>query len=225
MRIDLAELRRHYASLSDGELNALDRSELTEEAVPLFDEELARRKLTEGQAGENLCEPDDGATALDQPGEIREGGEFDIFLDDAGPPPDWLEDAAYACGFVNAAGTFGVARAAKARAVLRAAGIPCYITLTQEDPPKADLPPPFVNVMVPGALGLQATSILDRDIFNEEEEAAWRTHLKALSDSDLSALKPEIFCAGLLDRVARLTRAYEDEIARRQLKPRAASHP
>jgi hypothetical protein len=74
--------------------------------------------------------------------------------------------------------------------------------------------------MVPGALALNATSILDREIFNEEREAAWRNHFEELSDAELSALDPEIFCAGLLDLVARLRGAYDDETARRQLKPR-----
>jgi hypothetical protein len=44
-----------------------------------------------------------------------------------------------------------------------------------------------------------------------------RTHFETLSDEDLSALDPTVFCAGLEDRVARLREAYAEEIARRGL--------
>jgi hypothetical protein len=69
--------------------------------------------------------------------------------------------------------------------------------------------------MVPGGLALHATSVLDREMFNEEKEEAWRNHFEELSDRELQALNPEVFCAGYLDLVARLRRAYEDEVARR----------
>ena len=39
-----------------------------------------------------------------------------------------------------------------------------------------------------------------------------------LSDEELRALNPEDICAGLLDRVERLTRVYTEEIARRRSK-------
>ena len=105
---------------------------------------------------------------------------------------------------------------ARARAVLRAAGIPCYITLEQIE---AQRDAPRVRseycVMVPGALNLHATSVLDRDLFNADQEANWRAHLEALSDEELGQLNPDVFCAGLLNRAARLKRAYEDEVASR----------
>jgi hypothetical protein len=213
LRIDPEELRRHYASLSDEALGALDRDELVSMAQKLYDEEVARRELT--------AEPDESAAPADPPGGVEEAeGELDGELDiDDGPTPDWLEDAACACSFGVHYGTPYAENAANARAALRAAGIPCYITMQREDPPSANPPPrQFYNVMVPGALSLQATSVLDRDIFNAEHEADWRTHLEALSDEELRAQNPEIFCAGLLDRAARLKRAYRDEIARRGLK-------
>jgi hypothetical protein len=96
--------------------------------------------------------------------------------------------------------------ALKARAILRHSVIPCYITVNQyqdpgnqdhheDDPRAADpAPPSLVCVMVPGALALHATSILDREIFNEEKEAEWRNHFEALSDKELSALNPDILC-------------------------------
>ncbi len=70
--------------------------------------------------------------------------------------------------------------------------------------------------MVPGALNLHATSVLDRDLFNADQEENWRTHLEALSDEELAKLSPQVFCAGLLDRAARLKKAYEDEVTRRK---------
>lgn len=227
MRIDLEDLRRHYASLADEELVATDPDELTEAAKAVYEKEFARRKLPSrpevGAAGER----DDRTALIDQPDEIEDGvGEFDI---DTGPPPDWLEDAAQACAFSSlpVMNPNDVEKAAKARIALRRAGIPCYITSGEEDdpPPEPDAPVvhPFVYVMVPGALGLHATSILDREIFNEEKEAAWRNHLGRLSDTEVSALDPEVFCAGPLDLAARLTKAYDDEIARRQLQPRDTS--
>jgi hypothetical protein len=63
-----------------------------------------------------------------------------------------------------------------------------------------------------------AISVLDKEIFNAELEADWRTHFAALPDEQLHALKPEVICAGLPDRVERLTRAYHDEIAKRRSK-------
>ena len=70
--------------------------------------------------------------------------------------------------------------------------------------------------MVPGALSLQATGVLDVEIFNPQLEASWRTHFEALSDEELHALNSEIICAGLLDRMKRLKRVYDEEIARRR---------
>ena len=39
-------------------------------------------------------------------------------------------------------------------------------------------------LMVPGPLTLPVTSILDRDVLNEEHETEWRAHLGGLSDED-----------------------------------------
>jgi len=72
--------------------------------------------------------------------------------------------------------------------------------------------------MVPGALNLQATSLLDKEIFNPGVETDWRAHLEALSDDELRGLNAEMICAGLLDRIKRLRRAYDDELARGKLE-------
>jgi hypothetical protein len=52
LQIDLESLQRHYASLSDEELQALDRDELVEMAQACYDQELAQRKLTSGEDGD-----------------------------------------------------------------------------------------------------------------------------------------------------------------------------
>lgn len=71
---------------------------------------------------------------------------------------------------------------------------------------------------VPGGLNLQAASVLDRDIFNTEFEAEWKTHLETLSDDELHTMNPqEAFC-GLFDRIERVTRAYAEEIARHRVR-------
>jgi hypothetical protein len=212
LRIDPKDLRRHYASLSDEELLDLDRADLVEMARKIYDEEIARRGLDRPQEEETPYEPAEVEHASGE----SDGGDFGI---DDGPPPDWLEDAAYAYSTVMSSGVDYVSDAAEVRAALRAAGIPNYITVKPADPepPRAE-PPSLYCVMVPGALNLHATSVVEREIFNPQSEADWRNHLEALSDEELRVLKPEVFCGALLDKAERLKRAYRDEIARRKLK-------
>jgi hypothetical protein len=78
----------------------------------------------------------------------------------------------------------------------------------------------LLNVIVPVALFMHAASVLERDVFSEEYETEWRAHLAILSDRDLLTLDPGIFCAGLLARLARIKKAYVEEMARSKLKPR-----
>ncbi len=135
---------------------------------------------------------------------------------DTGPEPDWLEDAA--CAFATAIrpGAVVAESASEARSALRHAGIPCHIIAKPVDDWEEDSPPPHEYcVMVPGALQLHAASVLDRLIFNPTEEANWRTHFESLTNEQLSALDPDIFCAGILDRAERLRKAYTEEVSRR----------
>ncbi len=69
--------------------------------------------------------------------------------------------------------------------------------------------------MVPAPLTLKATSLLDKEIFNPQIEADWRIHLESLTDTELAALNPNVICAGLFDRIARLKKSYNDEVSRR----------
>jgi hypothetical protein len=197
MQLDLDSLRRHYRSLPDDELLAMERDELTEAAQRCYDEELAERGLTsqkEEPAG-------------------QEYGEADY---DTEEEADWLPDAACACSFVSQPGGSAATDAGNARGALQDAGIPCQVSVVEVTAASGDQPAQHeYRVMVPGALNLIATSILDKEVFNPQLEADWRTHFEELSDEELRALHPDVICAGLVDRIARLKRAYTDELARR----------
>ena len=201
MRIDPQDLRRHYASLSDGEFGALDRNDLVEVAQKIYDEERARRVAARAQNAADASEADEDVVEAEE--------EWDS---ETAPP--WLPDAVSAYSFEMHRHHQDASDIAQVRAVLRAAGIPCYLVTEQTEREDVDV----CSLMVPGALSLHATSVLDRDIFNEQQEEIWRSQLEALSDTDLGALNPRIFCAGFLDRAARLQRAYEEEMGRRNLK-------
>ena len=71
--------------------------------------------------------------------------------------------------------------------------------------------------MVPNMLSLKAASALDKEIFNSEVEAEWKNYFEALSDGELRAVNTNILVGGLLDRIERVTKAYDEEIARRRL--------
>lgn len=195
MQVDPQDFRRHYASLSDEGLQSLNRSELTGAAQKCYDEEVRQRDLAQGQL------------ELE-----RLGNSVD---------PDWLSEAACAISFTSFPGSTSASDAANAREILKAAGIPCHISIHELDPepPPDDPPRQFFEyqLMVPGALNLQATSVLDLEIYNADVEAEWAAHFQALSEDELRALSPEVICAGLEDRIMRLKRAYAAEMASRGL--------
>ena len=112
-------------------------------------------------------------------------------------------------------------RASLAQTVLQKAGIQSHLILVREaSDDDSGSERARVNIMVPIGLTLHASSILDRDLFNEEHEAEWQTQLTVYSDKDLLALDPDIFCAGPLDRAARMKKVYAEEMAKRRLKVR-----
>ncbi len=188
MSIDPEYLREQYASLSDDALMAIDRADLIEAAQRCYDDEVARRH-----------------TARPLPGD--------------GDKPDWLEDASEVFSRVDRPGALPADDIAAAQEALEAEGIPCYLDLAElpqaEESP--DAPTHIWRVMVPGNLNLRATSVLDRDLFNADFEAQWKTHLETLSDDEVLEMKPEVVFCGLFDRIERVTRAYDAEIARRKL--------
>jgi hypothetical protein len=194
-------------------------------ARPLYDQELARRGLTPGQkvpepVAADHAEFDDAELADESFDEDEEIEEMELEADD-GPAPAWLEDAACACSFLVRTATSDLPEAAKARAILRDSRIPSYATVSQEEQAKPNAAPVFaLRLMVPAGLELHAVSVLDQHLFNEDQESGYRANFESLTDEELKVLDPDIFCAGLLDRVARLRKAYEDEMATRKLKLR-----
>jgi hypothetical protein len=197
MPADTEYLRRHYASLSDQALLDIDRTELVESAQKCYDEELVQRKLAP-QRGRV-----EDATSLEK-------------------KPAWADEANEVFSQVGYPGAVPAPEIANAREALEAAGIPCYLDLSdQEEEPRDPRPMKIWRLMVPGNLNQHATSILERDIFNTEFEAEWRTHLEMLSDEELRAMDPKLAFCGLFDRAERVTRAFDEELARRQSKSTA----
>jgi hypothetical protein len=195
MEISRDKLSRHYASLRDAELLAIDRNELTDVARQRYDDELTARGLAvEEEAGE------------------EEASEVELTeAEDDELTADWLDSAAVACSFQAVSGRRYGEDAERACTILRNAGIPSHVLSEDQEGNGPDL----LNVMVPGALSLKAASVLDRDLFNAEMEDAWRAHFDELSDDDLRAFDSDDLCAGLLDRAARLKRVYEEAVVSR----------
>ena len=199
MKVTTDELRQYYASVSDEMLAEIDPANLTDAARRCYESEFAKRGLS----------PDAGPLPAEE--DVEDSFEVE---------PDWMEYAACPCSFTAVPGSDHAHDAERAREVLRAAGIPCHLSVASPDPRSEDVQHfDEYRALVPASLNLKAISVLDKEIFNADLEADWRTHFAELSDEELRALNPEIICAGLRDRVERLTRAYTDEIARRRPKP------
>jgi hypothetical protein len=198
VQIDLDNLRRHYGSLSDEALLEVNRDDLIEVAQKCLDEEIEQRGLKETRDADATSDGETGDAETSFEGEVE---------------ADWLEDAVCACSFV---GDTGASPAADAVNALDEAGIPCEVTTVELPSSQSGRPAEFESrVMVPAALNLKATSILDKQIFNPQLESDWRLHFESLTDHELAGLDPDEICAGLADRITRLKRAYKDEVTRR----------
>ena len=205
MRPTPEDFRRHYASLSDDALLALDRGELVEEAQHCYDEELERRELS--NASESEIE-----AMLPFADADRKIASSSI---DSGSAPDWLDTAACACTFSIGIAGDGHTELETARSVLESAGIPCYVAtheLSGTSPPVSEY-----ELMVPGGYSILAQSLLDKEIFNPQMEATWKTHFELLSDEELATMSPHDLTGGLRDRIERLARVYNEEIKRRKM--------
>jgi hypothetical protein len=210
MRIDRRELGQYYSTLTDEELLSMRRDDLTSTAQVLYDEEIAYRKLGEKLADEEEIEKSD--KGLEGVSEL---------LDGECPEPEWLDDAVCVCSFDISPGSNSMERASLAQTALQSAGIQSHLALVRETSDDGSgSERTSVNVMVPIGLTLHASSILERDLFNEAHETEWQTQLNVYSDKDLLALDPDIFCAGTLDRAARMKKVYAKEIAKRKLRVR-----
>jgi len=198
VQIDPENLRRHYSSLSDEELLALNRDDLIEMAQMCWDEEVERRGLDEQRESD--------AASDDEAGDTKASFEGNV---DA----RWLDEAVCACSFV---GGLRGSPASDAVKVLDDAGIPCEVTAVEISSALDRHPAEYeYRVMVPAPLNLKARSILDKEIFNPQLEADWRLHFQSLTDRELGELNPSVICSGLVDRISRLKRAYNDEVTRR----------
>ena len=174
--------------LSDEALLDLDRSELIEDAQSFYDHEIRQRGLTQEGSADTMGDP--------------------------GPKPEWLDEAVCAAEF---GGMNSTSDAEYARDVLENAGIPCYLQMQEPDPSgeRRRQSQSEFRLLVPGKFNLEAMSVLDKEIFNAQIEAEYRTHFEQLSDDELRAVNPDLLLAGLSDRIERLTTAYNDELARR----------
>jgi hypothetical protein len=208
MKIDLVYLKQHYSSLSDEALLAVDSSDLVPAARQVLDAELSTRGLN--TAGDFAV----------LPGDLDDGSENASSLIDSDIAPNWLEDAAEVWSCVVYPGRGPAPEAAEAQAALTEAGIPSHLEL-QEIAPDQEAARQVKHqwrLLVPGAMNMQAISELDREIFNEDFENEWRAHMEVFTDEELRAMPPKIAFGGLFDRVERVTRAYNEELARRGLK-------
>ncbi len=204
MHIDPEQFSRHYATLSDEALLAIDPADLVEVARERWEQELRNRGLADLEdAG---AEPEGGFD------DAAEADSAEQALDD-----DWKEHAICACSFVQAsAQDSAAASAAAADAALTDAGIPCFIDSDPGDPSQGTAP--RYLVMIPATLRLLAESVLDKEIFNAALESDWQAHFDELSDDDLRALNADELCAGMLDRAARLKKAFAMELVHRGIR-------
>lgn len=187
MQLNIENLRRHYASLSDETLREIDRSELVEAARACYDHELAQREPLKVIRAAPLHAPDEETESA---------------------------EAACVLAFPVLPGKNAATEAENARIILEEAGIPCYVELHPVEPDPTPAPESEYRVIVPSALNLRAVSMLDKEIFNEQADAGWRTHFENLPDEELFG-KKEILLGGILDRVVRISKAYDEEVARR----------
>jgi hypothetical protein len=193
---DIAYLRKHYNSLSDEALLDVERAELTEAAQQCYDDELKDRGLS--------------APVAEEPEEDDDSGDLHVFHD---PEPAWADEAACVCTFLSSRGRESGSDAASVQSILENAGIPCYLASQRIEATKEQRLE--TRAMVPGNLGLLAHEILDKKLYNLDVEAEWKTYFETLSDEELrDADTKQLFC-GLLDRIERVTRAYNEEKSRR----------
>jgi hypothetical protein len=215
MPVDPEYLRQHYGSLSDEALLEIARADLVPAAQKLYDDEVGRRQLGPRRGPPKAHTPSvvrAPESAVEKP-KVAGDGHAD------GDKPDWLEDAAEIHARADRPGMPPSDDVADARQVLEAAGIPCYLQM--QDLPEKEVVNPATRVwrvLVPGHLGQHAMSVLERDIFNEDFVGGWRSQMEMLTDEELRAITPQVAFCGLFDRVERVTRAYDEELARRGLK-------
>lgn len=227
MQVDPEYLREHYSLLSDEALLEVDRGDLVDVARRFYDDEISRRGLSKaralsaslpGRTQPQNAEPEEDESDRETSAAFAQGGDVDTGAE-AEERPAWIDEASEVYSYVIRPGVAAAPDAANARQALREAGIPCYLEEhVEEHQPVVAGRTHRLRLMVPGAMNMHATSVLERDIFNPDFESEWRTHLEELSDAELRGMHPEDAFCGLFDRIERVTRAYHEELARRGLK-------
>jgi hypothetical protein len=220
MSIDAAQLQRHYASISNDELMALDRDSLTEIAQQCYDEEIKRRGLvipTDDSTDEetaDILNNDTKAILDDEPTEIIVDEDSPTEFEELGDDNEFT-----ACSFSDYGGGSATVDAEEAYQALKSAGVPCRVKIVRVEP-EPDNPKPYTDhqVLVPSSQTLHATSILDKAFFNPRMEEDWKNHLEGLTNEELLQFSADDLCAGLLDRAARLKKIYSEEVRRRELR-------
>jgi len=107
MQISSDEIRNYYSSLSDEMLRETDPADLTAEARKWYEHEVRERGMRR-----NSAPAEEDEESIDAPLAISD------------EEPDWLEDAACATSYSAVPGSNYAPKAARARDVLLAAGIP-----------------------------------------------------------------------------------------------------
>jgi hypothetical protein len=192
----------------DEAMRDINREDLVEIAQGCYEQEVRQRRLNSAREALQEEEPRIPDAETEPYNQVSREGE----------QPGWLEGGAEVYGVVIRFGRIAsVPDVDNARAALEAAGIPCHLDIREEEPEAKPEPMFRWRLIVPGNLNLRATGVLEREIFNADFEADWRTHLEMLSDREVRAMSPqEVFC-GLFDRVERVTRVWNEELERRQL--------
>jgi hypothetical protein len=203
MEIDHRKLGEYFASLLDEELLETKRADLTEVAQGVYDLEISRRGLGKASATQRMVERIEAS--LD--------GRNDR-SDDETADPDWHQNGVLVCSMMDQPGSNSAERISKAQTALQAAGIPSHLSVKRYPDDLYD----SMELVAPVRYAMHAAGILDRDLFNDEFETYWRDHLAMLSDEDLRMLDPDIFCVGLLDKLARMKKIYAGEMKKRNLR-------
>lgn len=190
MQVDPEFLKKHYASLSDEAFNEVDRNELVGIAQRIYDEERSTR------------EPSSPAPSV-RPATPSKRPESE---------PEWVSDATCACTFPTSQGQYDAARSEQVREALENAGIPVHVGSHTEPPPENPKPVSEIRILIPSRYSLEAESVLDHEIYNQEVEDLWKTHFEMLSDEEFKDLDFESLISGLTDRLERLRRVYQDEV-------------
>jgi hypothetical protein len=209
MPIDAEYLRRHYESLSDEALLEIDRADLTGVAQPIFDQEIARRQLHQHP---EWTEAQENTPAVFEPGAI----------DNEGPPPEWLEEAACPWSAYEDPSADYAGQGAEVQTALQDAGIPSRIVVRPPDEEPASTPRNLYCVMVPGDFALRANIVVGK-VFNRWAIAEWRSQLQSFTDEELLAINPADYWGALLEKAEAMKRAYQAELAERRLSARRAT--